>query len=133
MKRSLLGMGLLVFSAVGAMDLGASEARAQYPGGSVVYETVSPGSKSVTFGEKVKVRHRFGKTITKEKPVRYVTKTAPVVRATRVIQPAPIIQQQVIQPPAVIEERVVQPPPVIEQQVIQPAPVIQTRYFSPYR
>jgi hypothetical protein len=144
MKRMLLGMGVLALSAMGAPGLGVSEAVAQVPGESVVYETVAPGTRSVTYGERVKVRRGlFGKTVIKERPVRYVTTTPPVVRETRVIQPAPVIEQQVVQPAPVIESRVVQPAPLIQTRYIQSAPVmqrvvvpanpvIQTRYYGPY-
>jgi len=143
MKRMLMGLGLSALSAVGVLDLGASSARAQVPGESVVYETVSPGMRSVTYGERVKVRRGLFKTVIKERPVRYVTTTPPVVRETRVIQPAPVIQQQVIQPAPVIEQQVIQPEPIIQTRYVQPAPVIrsrvittnpvvQTRYYMPY-
>jgi hypothetical protein len=143
MKRMLLGMGVVALSVVGAPGLGGSEARAQVPGESVVYETVAPGQRTVTYGEQVKVRRGLFKTVVKERPVRYVTTTPPVVRATRVITPAPVIQQQVVQPAPVIESRVIQPAPVIQTRLVQPAPVvqsvvipsnpvIQTRYYAPY-
>ncbi len=106
MNRMLLGMGVLALSALGAPGLGVSEAVAQVPGESVVYETVAPGTRTVNYGERVKVRRGlFGKTVIKERPVRYVTTTPPVVRETRVIRPAPIIEQQVVQPAPVIESR----------------------------
>ena len=126
MKRMLLGLGVLGLSA--ALT---GEARAQMPGGSVVYETVSPGTRTVTYGERYVVRQRPFKTVIRERPVRYVTSTPPVVRETRYYQPAPVIQQQVVQPPPVVETRLVQPPPVYQQRVIQPDPVVQTRYLAP--
>jgi hypothetical protein len=132
MKRMLLGMSVVTLSAVGALSLGASDARAQVPGESVVYETVQPGTRTVTYGENIKVRRKLFKTVIKERPVRYVTTTPPVLRETRVIRQAPVIQQQVVQPPPVVETRLVQPPPVIQSRVIQSSPVIQTRYYAPY-
>jgi len=143
MKRMLLGLGVAALSAVGTLDLGASQARAQVPGESVVYETVAPGTRIVNYGEVYKVRRGLFRTVIKERPVRYVTTTPPVVRETRVFQPAPVIQQQVVQPAPVIESRVVQPEPIIQTRYVQPAPVIQnrviqtnpliqTRYYVPY-
>jgi hypothetical protein len=143
MKRTLLGAGIAALAAVGVLDLGATPVRAQVPAGSVVYETVAPGTRSVTYGEQVRVRRGLFKTVIRERPVRYVTTTPPVVRETRVIRPAPVIQQQVVQPAPIIEQRVVQPAPIVESRYIQPAPVIQrqviqgepviqTRYLSPY-
>ena len=109
----------------------AAPARAQVPVGlpteTITYETVSPAQKTVTYGEKVKVRRRFGKTVTVEKPKRFRTITPPVVQETRVIRPAPVAEQVIVQPAPVVEERWVQPPPVLERQVIQPAPVVETR------
>jgi hypothetical protein len=99
----------------------AGEARAQYPGESVVYETVAPGTRTVTYGERYVVKRKPFKTVIRERPVRYVTTTPPVVRETRVIQPAPVV-----------ETRWVQPSPVIQRRWIQSEPVIQTRYLSPY-
>ena len=132
MRRTFLGLGIAGLAAVGALDLGTAEARAQVPGQSVIYETVSPGSRTVTYGERYVVRRKPFKTVIRERPVRYVTATPPVVRETRVIQPAPVIQQQVVQPAPVVETRLVRPAPVIQQRVIQSEPVIQTRYYSPY-
>jgi hypothetical protein len=127
MKRMLLGLGFLGLSAA----LGG-EARAQYPGGSVVYETVAPGTRTVTYGERYVVKQRPFKTVIRERPTRYVTVTPPVVRETRLIRTAPVIQQQLVQPPPVVETRLIQPPPVYQRRVVQPDPVIQTRYLSPY-
>ena len=126
MKRMLSGIGLL------GLVLAASEARAQYPGGSVVYETVAPGTRSVTYGERYVVKQKLFKTVIRERPVRYVTTTPPVVRETRIFRRAPIVEQQVIQPAPVVESRLVQPPAVIQRRLIQPEPVIQTRYLAPY-
>ncbi len=127
MKRMLLGFGLL-----GLSMAWAGEARAQMPGGSVVYETVSPGTRTVTYGENYIVKRKPFKTVIRERPVRYMTTTPPVVRETRYYQPAPVIQQQVVQPAPVVETRLVQPPPMIQRRVVQPDPVIQTRYLAPY-
>ena len=132
MKRMLLGVGIAALSAVGALDLGTSRVQAQVPGETVVYDTVSPGTRTVTYGQRYVVRQKLFKTVIKERPVRYVTTTPPVVRETRVIQSAPVIQQQIIQPPPVVETRYVQPPSVIQQRVIRYDPVIQTRYYSPF-
>ena len=126
MKRMLLGFGLLGLSTV----MGG-EAKAQMPGGSVVYETVSPGTRTVTYGERYVVRRGPFKTVIRERPTRYVTTTPPVVRETRYYQPAPVIQRQVVQPPPVVETRLVQPPPMVQRRVVQPDPVIQTRYLAP--
>ena len=144
MKRMLLGIGVVALSVAGAPGLGGSEARAQFPGESVVYETVAPGTRTVTYGEQVTVRRGlFGRTVIRERPVRYVTATPPVIQATRVITPAPVIQQQVVQPAPVIESQLIQPSPIIQTRFVQPAPVvqrvvvpsypvIQTRYYAPY-
>ena len=143
MKRTLMGLGFVALSAVGALDLGAVEARAQVPGQSIIYETVSPGTRTVTYGENYVVRRKPFKTVIRERPVRYVTTTPPVVRETRVIRPAPVIEQQVFQPAPVLESRFVQPAPVVETRLVQPAPVVQrrviqadpvirTRYLAPY-
>ena len=117
-----LGFGLWVVS-------GQSETLAQYPaaGEVVTYETVAPGQRTVTYGERVKVRYRPNKTVIRERPTRYVTTTPPVVRETRTIRPAPIAEQVVVQPQPVVEQRWVQPAPVLESRVVQPAPVVQTR------
>ena len=132
MKRTLMGLGIAGLAAIGALDLGAAEARAQFPGESVVYETVSPGARAVTYGERTTVRRGlFGGTVTRQRPVRYVTTTPPVIRQTRVIRPAPVIEQQVIQPAPVLESRVVQPAPVVETRLVQPNPVIQRRVYQP--
>ncbi len=129
MKRMLLGLGVL-----GLSTALANEARAQLsvPGQSVVYETVSPGARTVTYGDGYVVKRKLFKTVIRERPVRYVTTTPPVVRETRYYQPAPVIQQQVIQPAPVVETRLIQPPPVYQQRVVQPDPVIQTRYLRTY-
>jgi hypothetical protein len=127
MKRMLLGLSVLGLSAAVT-----GEARAQMPVGSVAYETVSPGTRTVTYGERYVVRQRPFKTVIRERPVRYVTTTPPVVRETRYYQPAPVIQQQVVQPPPVVETRLIQPPPVYQRRVIQADPVVQTRYLAPY-
>jgi hypothetical protein len=133
MKRMLLGMGVLALSAIGAPGLGVSEAVAQVPGESVVYETVAPGTRTINYGERVTVRRGlFGRTVIKERPVRYVTTTPPVVRETRVIRPAPIIEQQVVQPAPVIQTRMIQSAPVVQRVVVPANPVIQTRYYGPY-
>lgn len=116
MKRMLLGLGLL-----GLSTAFAGEARAQLPGQSVVYETVSPGTRTVTYGQTYVVKRKPFRTVIRERPVRYVTTTPPVVRETRYYQAAPVIQQQVVQAA-----------PVVETRLIQPNPVIQTRYFAPY-
>jgi hypothetical protein len=129
MKRMLMGLGIAALATVGVVDLGAAEARAQVPGESVVYETVSPGMRSVTYGQQTVVRRGLFRTVIKERPVRYVTSTPPVVTATRYIQPAPVIQQMIVQPPPVVETRYVQPPTVIQQRVYSPEPVTQTRYY----
>ena len=110
MKRMLLGLGLL-----GLSTALAGEARAQAPVGSVVYETVSPGTRTVTYGERYVVRQRPFKTVIRERPTRYVTVTPPVVRETVVYRSAPVIQQQVIQPPPVVETRLIQPPTVYQR------------------
>jgi hypothetical protein len=127
MKRMLLGV-----VAVGLTAAMAGEARAQYPGGSVVYETVSPGTRTVTYGERYVVKRKPFKTVIRERPTRYVTTTPPVVRETRYYQQAPIVEQQIIQAPPVVETRLIQAPPMVQQRVVQPNPVIQTRYLSPY-
>ena len=116
-----------------SLVLGQSNVQAQYPVGvpteSVNYETVTPGYKTVTYGEQVKVRTRPRKTVIRERPTRYVTTTPPVVRETRVVRPAPVAEQIEIQPQPVVQERWVQPAPVLERRVIQPAPVVQTRFI----
>ena len=84
MRRLLLGFGIAAL-AIG----GADRAEAQFPV-TTVYETVSPGYKTVTYGERVKVRRGLFKTVIKQKPVAYVTRTPPVVRETRYVQPAPV-------------------------------------------
>ncbi len=116
MKRMLLGFGVL--GLLGTMGV---DAKAQYPGSSVVYETVAPGTRTVTYGERYVVKRKPFKTVIRERPTRIVTTTPPVVRETRYYQPAPVIQQEVVQPP-----------PVVETRLIQPNPVVRTRYLSPY-
>ncbi len=129
MKRMLMGLGIAALSAVGFADLGASRALAQYPGETVVYETVAPATRSVTYGERYVVRQKLFKTVIRERPVRYVTTTPPVVRETRMIQSAPVVQQTIVDVPPVVETRLVQPAPVIQRRVYAPEPVIQTRYY----
>ncbi len=132
MKRAWLGLGLVGLATVAAFGIGANEARAQAPGESVVYETVAPGYDTVTYGERYKVRYRPRRTVIKERPYAYVTRTPAVVRETRYIQPAPVVESYVVQPPPVVESRVVQPPPIVERRVIQPAPTVETRYRANY-
>ena len=125
-------LGLLT---AGGLFLGAGSttARAQVaiaaPATSLTYETVQPGYRTVTYGEKIKVHRWFGKKVTVEKPKRFVTFTPPVIQETRVIRPAPIAEQVVIQPAPVIQEEWVQPAPILERRVVQPAPVVQTKYI----
>ena len=124
---SLLTAGGLFFSA------GLTNAQAQVavagPATSTTYETITPGHRTVTYGEKIKVHRWFGKKITVEKPKRFVTFTPPVIQETRVIRPAPIAEQIVVQPAPIVQEEWVQPAPVLERRVIQPAPVIETKYI----
>jgi hypothetical protein len=130
MKRMLMGLGI---AALALVVPGGSDARAQVPGETVVYETVSPGSRTVTYGERIKVRQGLFRTVIKERPVRYVTTTPPVVRETRMIQSAPVVQQTVVEVPPVVETRMIQSSPIIQSRVYAPEPVIQTRYYySPY-
>jgi hypothetical protein len=129
MRRMLMGLGIAAFAAIGAVDRGATEARAQVPGESVVYETVSPGMRSVTYGQRTVVRQKLFKAVIRERPVRYVTTTPPIVRETRYVQAAPVVQQTVVEVPPVAETRYVQPPTVIQQRVYAPEPVYQTRYY----
>ncbi len=98
----------------------------------MVYETAVPGPPVVTYGERYKVRYRPWKTVIRERPVAYVTPSAPVIRETRVLQTAPVVQTRVFQPAPIVEQRLVQPAPIIERRLIQPDPVIQTRYYGPY-
>ncbi len=128
MKRMWMGLAITGLSIVG-VGLGASEARAQVPGETVVYETVSPGTRTVTYGERTVVRQKLFKTVIRERPGRYVTTTPPVVRETRYIQSAPVVQQTVVEAPPVVETRLIQPAPVIQRRVYAPEPVIQTRYY----
>lgn len=143
MRRMLLGLGVAAISAIGAFDRAAGQAEAQVPVESTVYETVSPGYSTVTYGERVRIRRGPFKTVIKERPVAYVNRTPPVVRETRVIRPAPVVENVVVQPapvyesvyvqPApILERRLVQPAPVIQSRVIQRDPVVQTRYLVPY-
>ncbi len=129
MKRMLMGLGVVASSLVGLMTLATTEARAQVPGETVVYETVSPGTRSVTYGDRYVVRQKLFKTVIRERPVRYVTTTPPVVRETRYVQAAPVVQQTVVEAPPLVETRVIQPAPMIQRRVYAPEPVIQTRYY----
>ncbi len=123
-RGAVLGLGLL-----GALSRG--QAQAQYPVGApsevVRYDTVTPGSRTITYGEQVRVRYRPNKTVIRQRPTRYVTTTPPVVQETRIIRPAPLTEQVVVQPEPVVEERWVQPAPVLERRTVQPAPVVRTR------
>jgi hypothetical protein len=130
MRRTLLGLGIAAASAAGAFDLGAGRAEAQVPGGTVVYETVAPGYNTVTYGQRVRVRQGLFRTVIKERPVAYVTRTPPVVRETRLVQAAPVVENVVVQPAPVVENVYVQPAPVLERRLVQPAPVIQTRVIQ---
>jgi hypothetical protein len=128
---------------LGLTDFGTSRAQAQYPVGTTVYQTVAPGPPVVTYGEVYKVRRGLRKTVIKERPVAYVTPSAPIIRETQVIRPAPLVESRIVQPAPIVERRVIQPAPIIERRVVQPAlivesrvvqpdPVIQTRYYGPY-
>ena len=117
----LLSSLTIVAVVTGFACFGAPPAQAQFPGETVVYQTVAPGPPVVTYGETYKVRYRPRKVVVRERPFAYVAPSAPVVRETRVIRPAPIVEQ-----------RIVQPAPVVESRVIQSSPVIQTRYYAPY-
>jgi hypothetical protein len=130
MRRTLLGLGIAAASAIGAFDRAAGQAEAQIPGGTVVYETVSPGYNTVTYGERVSVRRGPFRTVIKERPVAYVTRRPPVVRETRLIQAAPVVENVVVQPAPVYESVYVQPAPILERRLVQPAPVIQTRVIQ---
>ena len=110
----------LIVALVGLADYAAPAARAQYPGETTVYQTVVPGPPVVTYGERYKVRYRPWKTVVRQRPYAVVTPSAPVVRETRVIRPAPVV-----------ESRVYQPAPIVERRIVQPDPVIQTRYYGP--
>ncbi len=121
MRRSLLGVSIMAAGVLGTLSLGAGRASAQYPGGGVVYETVAPATSAVTYGEQTRVRYKRNKTVIRERPVAYVTRTPAVVRETRYVQSAPLI-----------ESRIIQPAPVVESRIIQPEPVIQTRYITGY-
>lgn len=144
MQRTWKKWGALGAVAIAIWQGGASEARAQLPGETVVYETVAPATRTVTYGEAYRIRTKPRKTVIKQRPVAIVSATPPVVRETRYIQPAPIVERQVIQPAPIVESRWIQPAPVLERRVIQPAPVVQTqviraepvyqtRYLVPYR
>ena len=144
MQRTWMGWSVLGTLALAAGIGGASEARAQYPGETVVYETVAPARRSVTLADSYVVRNKPNKTVIRRRPTAYVTTTPPVVRETRYVQPAPVVERQVYQPAPVLESRYVQPAPVLERRWVQPAPVvqmrtyqpepvIQTRYLTPYR
>ena len=124
------GTGDRGVSAIGVFDRAGGRAEAQVPGGTAVYETVSPGYNTVTYGERVRVRRGPFKTVIKERPVAYVTRTPPVVRETRYVQPAPVVENVVVQPAPIYESVYVQPAPVLERRLIQPAPVIQSRVIQ---
>ncbi len=130
MSRIAAHLGI-VAALYGLADLGTPEARAQLPGQTVVYETVSPGPPVVTYGERYKVRRGLFRTVVKERPIAYVTPSAPVVRETQVFRPAPIVESRVIQPAPIVESRVVQPAPIVESRVIQAAPIVERRYVQP--
>ncbi len=108
-----------------------AQAQVNYAGAGTTstYDTIQPGYKSVTYGEKIKTRRFFNRTVTVEKPKRFVTFTPPVVQETRVFRPAPIAEQVVVQPDPIVQERWIQPAPVLERRVVQPDPVVQTRYI----
>lgn len=142
MTRIAAHLGLAA-ALLGFAGLGTRRAQAQYPVGTVVYQTVAPGPPVVTYGERYKVRYRPRKTVIRERPVAYVTPSAPVIRETqvirtapvvesRVVQPAPIVESRVVQPAPIVERRVIQPAPIVERRIVQPEPVIQTRYYGPY-
>ncbi len=130
MKRMLLGFGIAAL-AIGGLDRGADIARAQYPGQSTVYETVSPGYNTVNYGERYRVRRGLFRTVIKQRPYAYINRTPPVVRETRLLQPAPLVENVVVQPAPVVENYVVQPPPILESRLVQPAPVVQNRVYQP--
>ncbi len=143
MVRNLLKLGTMATGVLIATGGGAGEARAQYPGTGVVYETVAPAQNTVTYGEQTRVRYKRNKTVIRERPVAYVTRTPAVVRETRYVQQAPVVESRLVQPAPVLESRYVQPAPVLESRYVQPAPVVervfvqpdpvvQTRYISRY-
>ena len=132
MKRPIIGLALTGALAFGTLDLGVGSARAQVPGESVVYETVAPASRTVTYGERTKVKYRGRKTIIKEKPVAYISRTPAVVRETRYLQPAPVVENVLVQPAPILESRLVQPAPIVESRYITQDPVIRTRYLAPF-
>lgn len=131
MTQRIFASSGLVAACGFCLVLGTAPAHAQVaiaaPPETVTYETIQPGYKSVTYGEKIKTRRFFNKRITIEKPKRFVTYTPPVVQETRVLRPAPIAEQVVVQPAPVVEERWVQPAPILERRTVQPPPVVETR------
>ena len=134
MNRRVRAVAGLVFGFGMGLVVGAAPAQAQVivgqPTESVSYDVVQPGYKTVTYGEKIKTRRFFNKTVTVEKPRRFVSVTPPVVQETRVVRPAPVTQQVVVQPEPVVQERWIQPAPVLERRVVQPPPVVQTRVIQ---
>ena len=125
---------LMEWSLMGALAIAighAGEAQAQYPGESVVYETVAPATSTITYGNTYKVKNKLFKTVIKRRPTAFVTNTPPVVRETRYVQPAPIVERQYVQPAPILESRYVQPAPVLERRWVQPAPVVETRSYLP--
>jgi hypothetical protein len=120
MRRIAFSLGTIVV-ALGLTERAATPAHAQIPGQEMVYQTVVPGPPVVTYGERYKVRYRPRRTVVKERPFAFVSPTAPIVRETRFVRQAPIV-----------ERRIVQPAPIVESRVIQPAPVYETRYYGPY-
>jgi hypothetical protein len=116
-----LRVGVAAAAALGMVEWGGSAARAQVPGSTVVYETVAPASTNVTYGVRTRIKNRPFRTVIKERPVAYVTRTPAVIRETRLIQPAPVV-----------ENVVVQPAPIVEQRVIRSSPIVETRTFVPY-
>ncbi|WP_435016159.1 hypothetical protein TA3x_003721 [Tundrisphaera sp. TA3] len=144
MQRTWMGWSLLGAMTVAAWSAAGGVSHAQYPGETVVYETVAPGTRTVTLGESYLVKEKPRKTVIKRRPTAVVTRTPPVVRETRFVQPAPVVERRVVQPAPILESRYVQPAPVLERRWVQPAPVVetrtympepvyQTRYLTPYR
>ena len=121
MRRSLMSFWMMAAGVLATLNTSTGRAVAQYPVGGVVYETVAPASNTVTYGEQTRVRYKRNKTVIRERPVAYVTRTPAIVRETRYVQPAPVV-----------ESRIVQPAPVVESYLVQPEPVVQTRYISRY-
>lgn len=121
----------LVVALVGLANHATREARAQYPGQTTVYETVVPGPPVVTYGERYKVRYRPRKTVIRERPFAFVSPSAPLIRETRVVRPAPVVESRAYRPAPIVEQRVIQPAPIVERRFVQPDPVIQTRYYGP--